>query len=98
MAAVPHAFDFPVVQVSAYELGVAGDEVEGQIHLRSVELCHKVQETFSHANALVVRQNHKAADAEIVRFHARVDNGDEGNWSILVFGDVASDSRAQGAV
>jgi hypothetical protein len=53
--------------------------------LRCIEFCNKVEESFADAYPLVVWENHKTADSEIVGFHFCVNNSYESNRFVLVY-------------
>ena len=53
-ACVSVAGDSPVFHVSADDLGVAGEDVEGDFCLGGVKVCYEVEEPFANADALVV--------------------------------------------
>jgi hypothetical protein len=60
VAAMPYTLQFPVRQVPADQLRVAGDQVEGQLGLGGVKLSDEVEKSFSNADALIIRQNHQS--------------------------------------
>jgi hypothetical protein len=98
MAAMSYALNFPFVQVAFDQLRIACDEVEGQIHLRSVKLSNEVQQAFSDAYALIIWQDHESGDAKIITFHPSMSHSDECYWFALIFGHVAADPGAEAAV
>ncbi len=92
MAAIPNTLHSPVTQVSANQLRIASNQIEGQINLRRVELSDKIKQTLPNAYALVIRQDYQSANAEKVCPHTHVCNCDKGYRLFLVEGNVASDA------
>jgi hypothetical protein len=58
--------------------------------LGCIEFCNKVEESFADAYSLIVREDHKAADAEIVSFHFCVNNRYESDGFVLVYCGITS--------
>ena len=87
---MPRTHDFPISQAAADQLGIAGYNVEGSLSLAIIEVRNEIQQSFSNANALVVRQNHKPVHPIILSSHVDIHNRNERDGLVLVHGAVAS--------
>jgi hypothetical protein len=87
----------PTLHISAYYLWVAGQDIEGNFRLRSVKICHEIEQMFSNAYTLIVRQYHKSGNPIISRFHSHMDNCYKSYGLVFVNGCITSCLRHQGA-
>ena len=88
----------PVLHVSADDLRVACEYVEGNPGLGCVKSSYEVKESFSQPYPLEVWEHNESGDAVVSCFHVDVDYCDESYRFVLVNGAVASCIRNQGAV
>ena len=95
MASVANSLYYPAVQVSSNQLRVTRHKVEGQIHLRRIEFRDEIEQTFSNAYSLVIRQCNQAANAEELGPHVHMGHCDKCYGFFLIDCNIAFDAYSK---